>query len=159
MCRIFLVKVLSSLTEHWIWLFIGLFMGLDWTTSGGLFQPMRTDGSVWQQPGSVGLTVHMKRSCCFSPELLQIVSHLISKVKVSEWRIGVKIAWPCVIPTMLVYLDSVVKFSFVLCIGMKMKTGTWVCSHPSVSQEGRTQLTEVALSAGRFFRVRFVGFF
>lgn len=60
---------------------------------------------------------------------------------------------------MLVYLDSVVKFSFVLCIGAKMKTGTSVCIHPSVSQKGRTLLTDVALSAGPFFRVRFVGFF
>lgn len=60
---------------------------------------------------------------------------------------------------MLVYLASVVKFPFVLCIGVKMKTGTSVCSNPSVSQEGRTQLIDVALSAGPFYRVRFVGFF
>lgn len=83
-----------------------------------------------------------------------------NRVRVSEWRrTGVKIAWPCVTPAMLVYLASVVKFSFVLCIGVKMKTGTSGCSHPSVSQEGRTQLIDVALSAGPFYRVRFVGFF
>lgn len=52
-------------------------MGLDWATSSGLFQAVRVDGSVWQQLGSVGLAVHMKRSC-FSAELLQIPTHLIS---------------------------------------------------------------------------------
>lgn len=31
-----------------------------------------------------------------------------------------------------------------------MKTGTSVCFHPSVSQEVRTQLTDVALSTGPF---------
>lgn len=49
-----------------------------------------------------------------------------NRVKVIEWRIGAKIAWPCVTPAMLVYLDSVIKFSFVLCIRVKMKTGTSV---------------------------------
>lgn len=153
MCRIFLVKVLSSLTEPWIWLCVGHGLGLS-----NFWRSPPTRESWWfclTATWLCGADTSHGEVMFFSRALTLYCTWFLtqpSRVRVGEWRIGAKIAWPCVIPAMLVCLASVVKFSFVLSIRVKMKTGTSVCIHPSVSQEGRTQLIDTTLSAGSFLR-------
>lgn len=140
MCRIFLVKVLSILTLN-----LALYWEWGWTE-----QLLEVSSILWElmvlSDRNLGLWgwQFVWRGCLvflWSSYRLYCSWFLtqLNRVRVSEWRTGVKIAWLCVTPAMLVYLASVVKFSFVLCIGVKMKTGTSVCNHPSVSHEGRTR--------------------
>lgn len=128
---------------------------LNWTLNLGFYwaqQLLEVPSSLWElmvlsDSNWRGHIVFLQSSCRLNCTWFLTQP---KRVKISEWRIGAKIAWPCVTPAMLVYLGSVVNFSFVLCIGVKMKTGTSVCIHPSVSLKGRTQLTDVSLSVGPF---------